>query len=162
MSDPLTVYLQDHLAGSVQAIELVEFLCDQHKGDPLGVFASGLLVEIRADQEVLQRLADRMGGSSSLKELTAWVAEKIARLKLSAKDKHDLGSFQALELLELGIHGKWALWRVLDEISASDWRLHNTDFGHLAARAETQRFQVEQRRLEVGRIALGDERRSAA
>jgi hypothetical protein len=43
MANPLTVYLQDHLAGSVQAVELVEFLRDQHQHDALGsACASGL------------------------------------------------------------------------------------------------------------------------
>jgi hypothetical protein len=33
MSEPLTTYLQDHLAGSVHAIELVETIRDHSAGD---------------------------------------------------------------------------------------------------------------------------------
>lgn len=103
----------------------------------------------------MRGLAERIdSGSSGLKELAAWFAEKITRIKLGGEDKHDLGAFEALEFLALGIHGKLALWRVLDEIASLDVRLRGTDFNHLAARAETQHAQVEQRRLEVGRSAL--------
>ena len=117
MSDPLTVYLKDHLAGSVQAVQLVEFLRDHHQNDALGAFATDLLNEIKADQEVLQGLSQRVGGGSSgLKELAAWFTEKVVRLKLKVENKDDLGTFEALEFLALGIQGKLALWRVLDKL----------------------------------------------
>lgn len=79
MSDPLSVYLQDHLAGSVQAIELLEAISDRHKSDPLGSLASRLLVEIKADREVLLEIAERVGaGPSGIKEVTFWLTEKLA------------------------------------------------------------------------------------
>ena len=155
MSNPLAIYLQDHLAGSVQAVELVEFLRDQHANDSLGSFATEILIEINADQRVLRGLAEQVGeGSSGLKELAAWFAEKLTRWKLRAEDKDDLGTFEVLEFLGLGILGKLSLWRALDEVASLDARLRGTDFKHLAGRAETQHAQVEQRRLEVGRSVL--------
>jgi hypothetical protein len=155
MSDPLTVYLQDHLGGSVQAVQLVEFLRDHHKDSALGAFATDLLNEIKADQEVLQGLAQRVGGGSSgLKELAAWFTEKVVRLKLKVENKDDLGTFESLEFLALGIQGKLALWRVLDEIAALEVRLRGIDLKRLAARAETQHALVEGRRLEIGRAVL--------
>jgi hypothetical protein len=155
VNNSLAVYLQDHLAGSVQAIELVEFLRDQHPNQTLGRFAAMMLVEIKADQETLRSLAERVGSrTSGLKEMAAWIGEKLTRLKLRAEDETSLGTFEALEFLELGIYGKSALWRALDEIASADTRLSGTDFKHLAARAEAQRSQVEERRLEVARTAL--------
>lgn len=155
MSDPLATYLHDHLAGSVHAISLLEFIRDQHKGEPLGDFADGLLREIQQDRETLRELADRVGvGSSEVKELTAWVAEKFSRIKLRRGAKDGFGTFEALEFLELGIHGKWALWRALSAIADEDKRLRGMDFEHLAARAEAQRSAVEERRLELARCAL--------
>jgi hypothetical protein len=59
-----------------------------------------------------------------------------------------------LEFLELGIHGKWALWRALGAVAPNDPRLQGNDFEHLAERARTQRGQVEERRLEAARSAL--------
>jgi hypothetical protein len=155
MSDPLATYLHDHLAGSVHAIDLLKALRDQHKGEPLGQFATGLLAEIEADQEVLRAIAERVGaGSGGIKELTALIAEKVTRLKLRRGAGNGLGTFEALEFLELGIHGKWALWRALAVVAVTDPRLQGTNFEQLAARAETQEASVEERRLQAARTAL--------
>ena len=164
MSDALGTYLHDHLAGAAYAIDLVEFMCDQHKGNDLGEFATRLLVDIKADRDVLRQLADRAGaGSSTLKELTAWLGEKVSRLKLRHDTTDGLGIFEALEFLELGIHGKFELWCALGPVAASDNRLQGIDFDGLAARAEKQRVMVENRRLEVaysvfGSVAVGKSR----
>lgn len=164
MSDALGTYLHDHLTGAAYAIDLVEFMRDQHKGNDLGEFAAWLLVEIKADRDVLRQLAERAGaGSSTLKELTAWLGEKVSRLKLRHGTRDGLGIFEALEFLELGIHGKFELWRALGAVAAADTRLQGIDFEQLAARAEKQRVRVENRRLEVaysvfGAVALGKSR----
>jgi hypothetical protein len=155
MSDPLAPYLHDHLAGAVHAVDLLEAIRDQYAGEPLGQFAVRLLVDIKADREVLRELAERIGvGSSGMKEMTAWVGEKVSRLKLRRGSSNGLGTFEALEFLELGIHGKSALWRALAVAAPADGRLQNMDFEHLAARAETQHAQVEEHRLEVARLVF--------
>jgi hypothetical protein len=155
MSDPLATYLHDHLAGSVHAIDLLESMRNQHAGEPLGHFAPGLLVEIEADRDVLRELAERLGvGSSGLKELAAWVGEKVSRIKLGSHDAGGFGTFEALELLELGIHGKRALWCALAVVAETDARLQSTDYACLAARAETQEASVEEQRLAVARTAF--------
>jgi hypothetical protein len=156
MSDSLGIYLHDHLAGAASAIDLVEFVRDQHKGDELGHFAAALLVDIKADQDTLQQLADRAGaGSSTLKELTAWFSEKVSRLKLRHDAGDALGTFEALEFLALGIQGKLALWRALGSVAMADDRLRGMDFAELAARAEKQHAMVENRRLQVAHTAFG-------
>jgi hypothetical protein len=84
MSDPLATYLHNHLSGTVVAINLLEALRNEHAGEPLSQFAEGLLAEVEADRAVLQGLTERVGaGSSALKEATAWLGEKVSRLKLS-------------------------------------------------------------------------------
>lgn len=114
MSDPLTTYLQDHLAGSIHAIELLKAMREHHVGEPLGEFATDLLVEIESDRDVLANLTESLGGSvGGPKEWSAWLAEKVSRLKLKHGSMDDVGTFEALEFLVLGIHGKWALWRAL-------------------------------------------------
>jgi hypothetical protein len=155
MSSPLATYLHDHLAGAVVAINVLEALRNQHDGEPLGQFAAGLLVEVEADRAVLQRVAERVGArSSGLKEATAWLGEKVSRLKLRRRAARGLGTFEALESLALGILGKLALWRALAVVAAADARLRGVDFDHLAARAQAQYAQVEERRLEAARTAL--------
>jgi len=163
MSDPLAVYLHDHLAGAQHAIELVQAMKDKYRGHPLGGFADALLTEIQSDMEVLRGIAERIGsGSSQLKEMAMWLAEKVSRLKLGRGPEDRLGTFEALEFLELGIHGKWALWRALSSIAGSDSRLQGIDFEHLAARAESQRSAVDQRRMEMALVALSNRTGQAA
>jgi len=148
MRNPLATYLRDHLASSVHAISLLEFIRDEHD-------ASSLLREIEADRETLLDLVDRVGvGSSEVKELTACVTEKFSRLKLRRGAQNGFGTFEALEFLELGIHGKWALLRALGAVAATDSRLRGMDFEHLAAGAEAQHSQVEERRLETAHKVL--------
>ncbi len=155
MSEPLGIYLHDHLAGASLAIELLKSMRDQHLGEPLGEFAATLLAEIEADHEVLRSVAERTrSGSSTVKELGAWLTEKVSRVKLSGQSENDLKTFEALEFLQLGIHGKWALWRALDAVAAKDTRLQGTDFANLIARAEIQEAEVDHRRLEAAQAAF--------
>lgn len=155
MSDSLATYLHDHLAGAAYAIDLVEFMRDKHKGHELGQFASTLLVEITQDRDTLRQIAERVGASgSTLKELATWVGEKVGRLKLGYDSGSGLATFEVLEFLVLGIHGKLALWRALQVVAPSDPRLAGTDFEQLAARAQSQHDKVEQRRRETARTAL--------
>jgi hypothetical protein len=155
MSDPLGTYLHDHLAGAAYAIDLAEFMRDQHKDDDLGQFASDLLVEIKMDRETLREVAERAGASAgTLKELASWLGEKVSRLKLGHDAGSGLATFEALEFLTIGIHGKWALWRALAAVAPTDSRLAGTDFEKLAARAQAQHDKVNQRRLEAAGTAL--------
>jgi hypothetical protein len=111
MSDPLATYLENHLAGAAAAIDVLGAIRDQHAGELLGQFAIGMLAEVEADNAVLKSLAAKTGGgSSSLKGVSAWVAEKVSRLKLKRGASDGLGTFEALEFLALGIQGKLALW----------------------------------------------------
>src|SRR5437588_11562395 len=107
MNDPLVTYLHDHLAGAMHAVDLLETIRKQHAGEPLSEFAATLLADIEADRDVLKALAERAGdGSSGLKEFTGWLSEKVTRLKMGGGPGNRLGTFEALEFLELGIHGK--------------------------------------------------------
>ena len=155
MSDPLATYIEDHLAGGTYAINLLEAMRDQYAGDPLGQFATSMLVEVSADHATLKELAQRIGaGSSGIKSMAAWVGEKVSRLKLKPGASDGLGIFEALEVLVIGIHGKLALWRALAAVSPGDTRLQNVDFAGLAARAEAQHVRMEDQRLEAARVAL--------
>jgi hypothetical protein len=155
MSDPLATYLLDRLAGSVHAIELVEAMRDQHSDQPLERCAATLPVEIKEDRDVLRGLAARVtSGSSRVKDLGAWLGDKVSRLKLGRGGADPLALFESLEFLALGIHGKRALWRTLAATALQDPRLQGIDFNHFASRGEKQHADVEGRRLEAARIAL--------
>jgi hypothetical protein len=159
MSNPLGTYINDHLAGSAYAIDLVEFLRDTYEGQELGQFAAWLLAEIKADREVLEGLRERVGGGpSKAKELTAWLGQKVSRVKLGHTGNDGLGLFEALEFLEIGIHGKLELWRAFAVVAPANSQLRGVDFEHLANRAEKQRAEVESRRLHLAHMVFGPEK----
>ena len=155
MSDSLTTYLHDHLAGSHFAVELLETLCERSGEDPLVAFTAALLSDIKEDQEVLQKIVDRVGkGHIDLKAASAWFAEKASQLKLQHDEPGGLGTFEALETLMLGITGKLALWRVLPVIAEFDPRVGAQDFARLAVRAQDQWERVEEQRMRLARVAF--------
>jgi hypothetical protein len=154
--DALQIYLEDHLAGAAGAVQLLEALRDQHAPEPVGRFAADILAEVEADRETLRALATRIGGGSHpVKEAAAWLAEKASRLKLSREIAGELGAFEALEALALGIHGKRALWCALAVAAPFDARLRSVDLNGLIARAESQHARVEEYRLALAPAALG-------
>ena len=105
----LASYLNDHLAGSVAAIELLDHLIDDHKGHRLRQFLVDLRHDVHSDQEVLQNLIGKLDlEESGVRKVGAWIAEKIGRPKitLSGDSVDGLGLLQALEALALGITGK--------------------------------------------------------
>jgi hypothetical protein len=157
MSDHLATYLHDHLAGSNFGVELVENLQEQHRNEPLGQFASDLKIEIESDRKSLQEITDQVdSGAPHLKEAVAWLGEKISRFKLRHATPVEFGTFEALEILALGIQGKLQLWQALAVIAPDDQRLRGADFEALIARAQVQHAAVEERRLQAARAAFRD------
>ena len=163
MSDALTTYLHDHLAGSHFAVKLLDSLSQQYQGEHLGKFALELCTEIKEDQQTLQTIVERVGPAKfDITEAVGWVAEKASRLKLGRDlDGLGLGTFEALETLSLGIRGKSALWRALSRIRELDSRVPALDFTGLAERAKDQHRRTEQQRLLLVDIAFRPVTRSA-
>jgi len=128
---------------------------DEHKGTELANFLTRALSEIKADRDTLTEVVHRLKSSpSKVKDATAWLTEKLTRVKLFHPTHSDLGTFESLEVLVLGISGKLALWKALAAIAPQDTRLQGIDFDHLQQRAEKQRAGMEEQRLRFARIAL--------
>lgn len=157
MHDPLATYLKDHHAGARFAIGLLERLREENASGEWLRFATELLQDIKDDRAQLEELVARAGTgrSSPIKEGGAWIAERGARLKLSAT-RGVLGQLQTLEVLALGIQGKLALWNALSAISNDDARLRDVDFERLKERAHSQHARVEERRLALARRMVTD------
>lgn len=150
--EDLSSYLNDHLAGSVGALELLDRLIGIYQEKPLERFLSDLRQEIEADQEVLKRLIASLGlEESTVRKAGAWVMEKISRAKIQPgeAEKGEVGLFLALEGLALGITGKRALWRALAAASATVPQLRTLDYVELERRAVEQHDRVEAKRLEI-------------
>jgi len=154
---PLITYLNDHLAGSVSAIEMLDHLIESHEGEPLANFLRDLRTDIVADQDVLKRIVQRFNAKeSAVRKAGAWLAEKFAQIKLAGagQKKRQLGVMQALEILVLGISGKQLLWRALNAAIGSSPLLRGGDLAKLEERAIEQIERVETQRLEIAREVL--------
>ena len=154
--DGLQTYLNDHLAGSVMAIELAERTIRENEGGPVAARLSPLVEQIREDQTVLKGVIERLGtGESSLKKAGAWLAEKAGRVKLGGTDEPgDLSRLEVLEMLTTGVHGKRALWRALRVVAVSYEELRGLDLDLLERRAVEQHDELEAMRLEAAKAAL--------
>src|SRR4051794_29785754 len=107
--DKLSDYLNDHLAGSVAALELLDRLVESYKGKPFEHFFADLRADIAQDQEQLKQLIEKLGvAESAVRKAGAWIAEKLSRPKIDLEEggKPEIGLFLALEALILGITGK--------------------------------------------------------
>lgn len=150
----LSTYLNDHLAGSVGALELLDRLIEVYQGKPLEGFFRDLRNEIDADQETLKELIANLGEKeSTVRKAGAWIVEKLSRAKiqLSETREGEMGLFLALEGLALGIHGKRSLWRALAAASETASHLRGPDCATLEKRAVEQHDRVDAKRLEVAR-----------
>jgi hypothetical protein len=146
----LNSYLNDHLAGSVSALELMGHWAHVHKGKPLGAFFADLEAEIKADQDKLCDVMRSLGvKESKVRQAGAWVAEKVgrARLKIAGDDPGSLGLVLTLEGLIMGIVGKKHLW--CGFAGANLPRLRGYDFEELQHRAEKQIERVEAERMRA-------------
>jgi hypothetical protein len=146
----LPSYLNDHLAGSVGAVELIEHWAKLHEGKPLGDFFRDIKAGIRADQEKLRDVMRSLGvDESSVRKAGAWVAEKAGRARLIiAGDKPGrLGLVLTLEGLIMGVTGKKLLWRAL--AAANLPQLNGYNFEELQRRAEQQIERIEAERMRA-------------
>lgn len=151
----LSVYLNDHFAGSVSALELIDHLVESKADAGLEAFLKNLRHEIQSDQDTLKKLMDHLGVTESrLKGATAWFMEKAGRIKLHTADENDLGLLESLEGIVLGITGKKGLWRAMSVVIQQEDALKEIDFNRLETRACEQCKAVEAKRLEAARRIL--------
>lgn len=154
----LAVYLNDHLAGSVVALELLEHLEQIHRGTDLAATLAEVRAEIVDDRAVLEGLMERLGVTPSApRQAAAWMSEKLAQIKLAVDDAGGgaMRVFEGLEVVALGIAGKAGLWRALELLAASNPALRGPDYAELIRRAKAQRTRIEAERLRIAPEALG-------
>lgn len=159
--DPLATYLNDHLAGSVGALELIEHLAKKFSESNLEAFFAELHADVSQDQEVLRDLIRTFDANESVvKKAGAWVAEKFGRAKfgIGENETSGIGLLQALEGLVLGITGKQLLWRSLATASTLTPQLRGPDYAALEKRAVEQRDRVEKKRLAAASEAFAPKR----
>ena len=151
----LDSYLNDHLAGSISALELIAHWVEAHNGEPLGSFFVEIEREIKADQDTLRDVMRALGvEESKMRQAGAWVAEKIgrARLIIAGDGRGSLGLLLTLEGLIMGVTGKKLLWRTLAAAKLPPLNTYN--FESLQRRAEQQVERIEAERISAIREAF--------
>jgi hypothetical protein len=155
--DHLATYLNDHLAGAVAALELLEHLEKTHAGTPVAPDLSALRAEIEADRRTLESLMTRLHVTESRpRKAAAWLAERLAWLKLRLDDSGHgaFRLFESLEAVSLGIEGKLGLWRTLAALAPTVPDLSGPEYDVLMRRATEQRGRTEALRLGTVRAAF--------
>jgi hypothetical protein len=157
MDNPLECYLNDHLAGSCGAISMIEELACRQEDETGKHFFEGLKSSVEKDQELLRELLKKAGmEESKTMQVAGGITARAGKLKLmwEGLDPGELGMFEALEMLALGIQGKRILWVMLGDIAPLYPEWSGVDFNDLELQAIRQRDAVEVRRLDAGRHAL--------
>jgi hypothetical protein len=153
--------LNDHVAGSYAAVELLEYLEAAYPGTAMASFFATLREEIVGDRRELEGLMNRLQITASRpRKASAWIAGKFAELKLRLDDRArgPLRLLETLEAVGLGIDGKLALWRALNAAASVNPILQGVlDFERLEKRAEEQRRAVEILRLEAAKVTFKQE-----
>ena len=153
--DALETYLNDHLAGSVGAIQMLERAVDDHAGTPLGPQLADLLAGIRAAQEELRDVMRRLGyAESPIKKAGAWLAHHAGRIKVGGSGESDLARFELFEALTLGLQGQGKLWRALRAVAAKHPALEGIDLARLERQSLEHHDLVESWRIAAAEAAL--------
>jgi hypothetical protein len=155
-STPHAAYLNDHLAGSVAALDLLGKMRSTNEGTEFGRVLDGLERDIEEDRDALLQVIETLGvKTDTVKQAGGRILEKLSRIKF---DDHVTGSGELSRLMEtealsLGIAGKLAGWRALKEASRADL---GVDLDRLIERAQEQRRTLEPFRIDAARRVFGE------
>jgi hypothetical protein len=153
----LEIYLNDHLAAATAWRDLARRAAASNRDSEYGSFLQRLAGEIAEDREsLISIMRARNVKVDPIKVLVAWGAEKVGRLKLNGRllGYSPLSRLVELEALSLGVHGKLALWRSLQQLEPT---LLPPGYGllpELVARAQRQLEELEIHRQRASTEAL--------
>jgi hypothetical protein len=153
----LSIYLNDHLAGSVTGIELARRTLASNRHTRYAEFLEWLVKQIQDDRQSLITLMERLGiRRDPLKQAGAWSLEKVRRLKLNGRllGYSPLSRLTEIEGLWIGVNGKLSMWRALVAVADLDPRLDAIWLLEMDARAEEQLRRIDEHRKLASRDAL--------
>jgi hypothetical protein len=153
---PIDVYVNDHFAGATFGRDLSHRLASDARDAELRAAMEQLAEEIAADREALEHLIGRIGAEpNKLLAAGGALVEKASRLVTGkGTGDGDLGDFEAIEALSLGVEGKRCLWTALIAVREQYPGLNEVDLDDLQARAERQRGTLEELRGAAAKRAL--------
>jgi hypothetical protein len=153
----LAIYLNDHLAGATVARELARRAAASNRDSEYGPFLERLAGEIAEDRESLVAIMRTLKVKvDPLKVLAGWGMEKVGRLKFNGclLGYSPLSRVVELETLALGVHGKLALWRSLQQLQPVLPGAADRGLPELVDRAQRQLEELELHRLRACAQAL--------
>jgi hypothetical protein len=157
LGDRLSIYLNDHLAGSTVGLDLARRTASENEGSSYGRVLAEVAEEIAEDREALIDVMDRLSvGHDRVKVVGAWAVEKLGRLKLNGSlvSYSPLSRLEEIEGISLGVEGKLSLWQSLKVSHGDDRRLRSVDLDALITRARSQRRRLERQRRKAAKEAL--------
>ncbi|MGZ4590394.1 MAG: hypothetical protein ACXV4A_15060 [Actinomycetes bacterium] len=157
MTDPLAIYLNDHLAGATAGLELFRRATGSAEGEHRQALER-LTREVAGDRAaMLDIMAMLQIPVRHYKVAAGWLGEKVGRAKLNGRivGRSPLSSLIELEALVLGVHGKAACWRTLRVVAEHDDRLSPSQLDELTARAARQSAELEDLRRAVAAEVFG-------
>jgi hypothetical protein len=152
----LSIYLNDHFAGSTGGVELARRLRSSNQDDAeFGLPLSRLCAEIEEDRENLIRLMEELAiARDPIKPRFARLAERLGRFKPNGQltGYSPLSRVLELEILSGLIGGKIQLWNAMEQRFGEN--LDGFDFHALADRADRQGQRVEELHLRASQRAF--------
>ncbi|MFE7775239.1 hypothetical protein ACFU5O_15305 [Streptomyces sp. NPDC057445] len=142
----LSIYLNDHLAGSTSGVELSRRIARVHRTSARAGELQQLADDIAEDRQSLLELMDALDiAPRRYKVYGGWAAEKAARLKPNGRvlRRSGLSTLIELETLRLGIQGKHHLWNALLPVAEESDRLDTSRLRTLVERATDQMAVVD-------------------
>ena len=159
----LASYLNDHLAGSTTALELLENLAATYPNTDTAQLARAIKEEVAQDRDQLESIMEKLHISKTLTRRTsAWLTEKFTQLKLRVDDPATgaLRLLESTEAISVGVEGKRLLWLALSTASETHPELRGPDYANLIQRAQSQRDRLEAARLQAATTALNADTKS--
>lgn len=157
MKNPLEIYLNDHLAGSASGVLLVKRLEQTATEASEKLFFIDLREQIVEDREMLMLVIRKSGMKVSVFRnfcglFCTWLA--MWKMRISGMDVGELGRYEMIELLTMGIHGKSLLWKTMGRVVEpyDQWCCYKK----LETRAEEQYSSIEIYRVQQGKLLFGD------
>lgn len=156
MNTNLESYLNHHLAGAEGGYRIAARLAETATDPAEKIFFHGLRDTIAEERGSLEEMiTDAEFEVKTLQKVTGAAASRISLwgMAMEGSDNGDLGRFEMVELLAIGIHGKHLLWKIMRNLSLTSpfWNEH--DFEKLTENAAAQEASIEiYRTQEAGRV----------
>ncbi|GAA1243243.1 hypothetical protein GCM10009665_37580 [Kitasatospora nipponensis] len=141
LSEPLSIYLNDHLTGAFGGAALARRMADVHPDSRRAADLRRLARDVEQDRDDLVRIMNSL--AVPVRHYRTWLGlagERIARLKPNGTlaRRSPLSDLIELETMRAGVEGKTALWQALRAIADNDPRLDRDDLDRLLHRAAEQ------------------------